>query len=274
MIQAAQEGFNMQNGAARLAAYSAHLMNGNLVTDLLSIGGKTRNTGPDPRGQPALIAGISQHGTFEGDASLTRGDEFFGNNHSFNQTLFDQFIDFSNRFGGGFYNISVAAELRFQRIQQSIATNPEFDLRGFRHFTAFGETAFAVNMFTDGRRTGAQAGQLDLNAAGNFFRDGRFPNGFHRANKPSAAEGVEVVIAAHFVPPGHNFGVNNYVPDDSQGGITDICAFYRFFINTTMKALYPNPTGVLRRNLNINLDFFYQTLPAQDCPQLFPYGRN
>ncbi|TFK21085.1 Cloroperoxidase, partial [Coprinopsis marcescibilis] len=180
MIQAAQEGFNMHNGAVRLPAYSAHLMNGNLVTDLLSIGGKSRNTGPDPRGQPALVAGISEHGTFEGDASLTRADDFFGDNHSFNQTMFGQ-----HRFGGGFYNISVAAELRFQRIQQSIATNPEFDLRGFRHFTSFGETAFAVNMFTDGRMTGAQACQLDLAAARNFFRDGRFPNGFHRANLPT-----------------------------------------------------------------------------------------
>ncbi|TFK21070.1 Cloroperoxidase [Coprinopsis marcescibilis] len=281
MIQAAQDGFNMDNQPAHIAAYAAHLMNGNLVTDLLSIGGKTRNTGSDPRGQPAPIAGISEHGTFEGDASLTRGDDFFGDNHSFNQTLFDQFVEYSNRFGGGFYNYSVAAELRFQRIQQSIATNPEFDLRGFRHFTAFGETVFAVNMFTDGRKTGAEAGQLDLKSARSFFRDGRYPRGFHRANKPTAGEGVEIVLAAHPVAPGHNVGVNNYVEDRSRGSMTDFCTFYKFFINTQMKEMYPNPTGVLRRNLNLNLDFFYQSIPflydsfsPPDCPQIFPYGRN
>jgi hypothetical protein len=79
----------MANKAARFAAYSAHLVDGNLVTDLLSIGGKTSKTGEDPP-PPAIVGGLNTHTVFEGDASLTRGDFFFGDNHSFNQTLFDQ----------------------------------------------------------------------------------------------------------------------------------------------------------------------------------------
>ena len=82
-------GFNMASATARFATYAAHLVDGNLVTDLLSIGGKTRRTGVDPP-PPAIVGGLNTHSVFEGDSSMTRGDEFFGDNHSFNHTLFDQ----------------------------------------------------------------------------------------------------------------------------------------------------------------------------------------
>ncbi|KIJ28718.1 hypothetical protein M422DRAFT_269926 [Sphaerobolus stellatus SS14] len=57
---------------------------------------------------------------------MTRADASFGDNHSFNETLFEQFVEFNNKFGGGNYNLTVAAELRWQRIQESITTNPNF----------------------------------------------------------------------------------------------------------------------------------------------------
>jgi hypothetical protein len=36
-----------------------------------------------------------------GDAGMTRGDEFFGDNHSFNQTLFDKVRSFVRSFSPG-----------------------------------------------------------------------------------------------------------------------------------------------------------------------------
>ncbi|TEB19556.1 hypothetical protein FA13DRAFT_1718659, partial [Coprinellus micaceus] len=54
IIQAVQEGFNMDSGTARFVVYAAHLVDGNLVTDLLSIGGKTKKTGADPP-PPAIV---------------------------------------------------------------------------------------------------------------------------------------------------------------------------------------------------------------------------
>ena len=89
IITAVQEGFNMDNTVARFTAYVNHLLDGNLVTDLISIGNKTLKTGLPPP-PPALAAGMNNHGTFEGDASLTRADAFFGDNHSFNPALFEQ----------------------------------------------------------------------------------------------------------------------------------------------------------------------------------------
>ncbi|TFK18281.1 Cloroperoxidase [Coprinopsis marcescibilis] len=272
IIEAVQEAFNMENFAARFTTYAAHLVDGNPITDLISIGEKTRKTGPDPP-SPAIVGGISNHGTFEGDASMTRGDAFFGDNHSLNEPLFEQFKDFSNRYGDGFYNLTVAAELRHQRILQSMATNPEFSIMGLRHITVFAEAAFPLNIFVDGRTDKPQ--HLPLADAENFFKDMRFPRGFFRASAPVSSEGVESVFTAHPVPAGRNVGVNNFVPDNRLGGIFDFCLFYTQFINTTIRGLYPNPTGVLRRNLDINLKFMFESLgPTPPCPQVFPWGEN
>jgi len=62
----------MGNDLAIFITYAAHLVDGNLVTNLLSIGGKTGKTGPDPP-SPAIVGGLNTHAVFEGDASTTRG---------------------------------------------------------------------------------------------------------------------------------------------------------------------------------------------------------
>ncbi|TFK18174.1 Cloroperoxidase [Coprinopsis marcescibilis] len=272
IITAVQEGFNMDNAAARGATYTAHLLVGNVVADLLSIGGKTPLTGRDFPGENAT--GISEHGRFEGDASLTRVDDFHGDRIAFDQGLFDQASTFFNRFGNGFYNITVAAELRFHRIQQSISTNPEFNLMGLRHISAYGEAALPVNLFVDGRKTGAEKGQLDMDSALSFFKDFRFPSGFFRAAEPGGAQGADVIVTTHPVSPGRNEGAGNYVVDDSLGSVLDPCKFYTQFVNVTVRDLYPNPRGVLRRNLNLNLGFVYEALGDPSCPQVFPYGQD
>ncbi|KAJ2936545.1 heme-thiolate peroxidase, partial [Candolleomyces eurysporus] len=271
IIEAVQEGFNMEHGTALFVTYAAHLVDGNLVTDLLSIGEKTKLTGPDPPA-PAIVGGLNTHAVFEGDASMTRADFFFGDNHSFNQTLFDQFVDFSNRFGGGFYNYTVAAELRFQRIQESIATNPQFSFVSPRFFTAYAESTFPVNFFVDGRSTEKK---LDMEAATSFIRDGKYPQDFHRAAQPSSTEGIDIVASAHPVAPGENRDgkINNYVPDPTSADFSTFCLLYTNFVNQTIGGLYPNPTGVLRRNLIKNLRFFYSGIADAGCEELFPYGQ-
>ena len=55
----------MENKFAIVVTYIAHLLDGNLVTDLLSIGGLTPKTGPPPP-PPATAGGFNVHGTFEG----------------------------------------------------------------------------------------------------------------------------------------------------------------------------------------------------------------
>ncbi|KAJ2925816.1 heme-thiolate peroxidase, partial [Candolleomyces eurysporus] len=274
MVTAVQEGLNMENKFAIFVTYLNHLMNGNLVTDLLSIGGKTSKTGPDPPA-PAHAGGLSVHGTFEGDAGMTREDAFFGDNHSFNETLFEKFIGFSNRFGDGFYNLTVAGELRFQRLQDSIATNPQFSFKNVRFITAYGESVFPVNFFVDGRKTDKK---LDMDSARLFFSDMKFPADFFRAPMPMSNEGLSEIFQMHpFLPGGNVDGqVNNFVVDPTSADFdTPSCVLYEDILNT-VKGLYPNPTGVLKRNLIKNLRFFYDGFSAvfsDDCAEQFPYGQ-
>ncbi|KIJ27631.1 hypothetical protein M422DRAFT_190789 [Sphaerobolus stellatus SS14] len=158
IVEAAQEGLSMDTNSATLVTYASMLIDGNLVTNLMSIGGKSPLTGLDPS-KLATIGGLNTHAGFEGDASLTRADFFFGDNHSFNQTLFNEFVDFSNKFGGGVFNLTAAAEYRFHRIQESIATSPQFSLVAPRILNAYGDPAVATILFVDGRKAD---GRLNL----------------------------------------------------------------------------------------------------------------
>ncbi|CAA7270619.1 unnamed protein product [Cyclocybe aegerita] len=271
IINTIQEVFNMENSLAIFLTYAAHLVDGNLITDLLSIGRKTPLTGRDP---PPIVGGLNTHAVFEGDASMTRGDDFFGNNHNFNATLFDQFVDFNNRFGGGKYNLTVAAELRFKRIQDSIATNPRFSFVSPRYFTAYAESVFPINFFVDGRRND---GQLDMDAAQGFFQFSRMPKDFFRPNGTRSTEGINQVFLAHPVQPGGNVGkVNSYTLDPTSADFSTFCLLYENVVNKTIKGLYPNPTGKLRQALNTNLNFLFQGLEGLNfgCEQVFPYGQD
>jgi hypothetical protein len=58
-------GFNMGNDIAVFVTYGAFLVDGNPLTNLLSIGGKTPLTGTNPP-QPAIVGGLDTHAVFEG----------------------------------------------------------------------------------------------------------------------------------------------------------------------------------------------------------------
>ncbi|KAJ2914371.1 heme-thiolate peroxidase, partial [Candolleomyces efflorescens] len=274
LITAVQEGFNFEYETAVGVVYAAMLVDGNVVTNLLSIGGKTSKTGPDPPA-PAIVGGLNTHDVFEGDASMTRGDVFFGDVAGFNQTLFDQFVDFSNRYGDGYYNLTVAAEYRFHLIQQGIATNPNFSYIFPRYFAGYAESVLALNLFVDGRDTTPvlEGKKLDMDTALSFFRDSRFPPDFHRSSIPAGGIGFDEIMAAHPFMPCRNLDgkVNNCVVHEISPSDAGGCGLYNHFIDQVI-ALYPNPKGVLRRNLILNMHYIY--LPfEQDCEELFPYGR-
>ncbi|KZV87671.1 aromatic peroxygenase precursor [Exidia glandulosa HHB12029] len=261
IVTAVQNGYNMEWKRAVLVTYAAFLVNGNHLTNLLSLGGMSWLTGHAPP-PPALASGLNTHGTFEGDASLTRSDAFLGDNHSFNETLFQQLVDISNKVGGGKYNASAAAEVRFQRVQDSIARNPTFNFANPRFNTAFVEAVFPIVFFIDGRLRAAGETGLDLKVMRGFFEDHRMPKDFHRRG-----------TAAHDYIPGFNNGsVNNFVADPNfMGTQTElVCALYEKFVNSTV-ALYPNPHGALRAALNQNLDNFYVAAEAH-CDQIKPYN--
>ena len=55
----------MGNDLALNLTYAAMLVEGNMITNLLSIGGKSSETGPDPP-KPAIVGGLDTHAVLEG----------------------------------------------------------------------------------------------------------------------------------------------------------------------------------------------------------------
>lgn len=59
----------MDNTLARFLAYGTFLVDGNVVTNEMSIGSKSAATGPDPPA-PAIVGGLDTHAVFEGQQFL------------------------------------------------------------------------------------------------------------------------------------------------------------------------------------------------------------
>lgn len=126
---------------------------------------------------------------------------------------------------------TVAAEVRWNRIQDSIARNPNFTFLVPRIFTAYAESTFPYEFFVDGRSTEAA---LDMTTARSFFQNATFPQDFYRRNGTfgflNIGPEINALSQAHPIETGANQGVGNYVPDPSdpglQGGV-------RQFLNCT-----------------------------------------
>lgn len=115
-----------------------------------------------------------------------------------------------------------------------------------------------------------------MQSALSFFRDSKFPPDFHRAAKPSGTQGIALVLKAHPIKPGFNADgkVNNYVLDPNSADFGNICKLYEDFVMKTVKGLYPNPKGILRRNLIVNLHYMAEVAAEIGCKEVFPYGKD
>ena len=59
----------MENTLAIFVTYAAMLVDGNPITNLMSIGGKTAQTGIPVPPPPAIVGGLNTHAVFEGEFS-------------------------------------------------------------------------------------------------------------------------------------------------------------------------------------------------------------
>lgn len=135
-------------------------------------------------------------------------------------------METSNEFGDGKYNVTVAAEVRWNRILDSMARNPSFNFLIPRYFTAYAESVFPYRFFVDGRDAILEENpQLDLTAARGFFQNSEYPVDFWRRNgsfglssTPGIGADIDAVSAPHFILPGVNEGAGNYVVDPTDPG--------------------------------------------------------
>jgi hypothetical protein len=133
-----------------------------------------------------------------------------------------QLVNTSNAYGGGYYNATAAAEVRWNRILDSKARNPTFDFTSPRYVTAYAESVFPFRFFVDGRN---KSGALDLTTARGFYQRSQFPAGFYRRNGSYGFEeigpDIDALAKAHPIAPGHNEGAGNYVLNPEDPGLSD-----------------------------------------------------
>ena len=119
-----------------------------------------------------------------------------------------------------FKSESVAAEVRWNRIQDSIARNPNFTFLVPRIFTAYAESIFPYEFFVDGRSTEAA---LDMTTARGFFQNATYPKDFYRRDGTfgfaNIGPHINALVSAHPIETGVNQGAGNYVPVPSDPGL-------------------------------------------------------
>ena len=89
---------------------------------------------------------------------------------------------------------------------------------------------------------------------------------FHRRNGLISDEGFDFVYNKYpFAPRANTAGFNAFKTDLTSPTAFQRCLCYASFVNNNIKALYPNPTGLLCRNLDINLWFLYKATEGDNC---------
>lgn len=182
---------------------------GDLPTGKYSIGG-TDSRVPNTLG-PAL--GISHHGPFEIDQSISRSDTYFGNNADFNLTRWNRLVDIANQNDGQFGLSTFAQEFEVT-YNEARNTNPEFDA-GPKHFAvSLAERVFIYRALPNGTdETNANFANVAP-----FYLNETFPPFWFRRSTPYSLVnvGTDIVSLIAAAPTsleiGSNEGLNNFVP--------------------------------------------------------------
>ncbi|KAJ8609908.1 hypothetical protein MRB53_038846 [Persea americana] len=185
------------------------LAGGDLPSGKYSIGGADSRV-PNTLG-PSL--GISKHGFFEVDNSISREDAYFGNQADFRLDRFNRLVGIANKYNGEFGN-SAFAEERVLVYNEAKNNNPQFDA-GIRWLAV--TTAERVFIFR-ALPNGTHPELADYQNVAPFYMNETFPrNWFRRGTAYSlAATGADIAnllaSSSELTVPGSNEGMNNFVP--------------------------------------------------------------
>ncbi|KAK1585898.1 Chloroperoxidase [Colletotrichum navitas] len=127
---------------------------------------------------------LNTHGIIEHDGSLSRNDIYFGDNHSFNLTIWESV---ASDFTDSTISIPTAAKARVARLQAAAAANPKFNLTADGTQFSFIETALYLSVFGNLDDGNARTEWVRV-----LFEKERLPfeEGFSRSASPITAAGI------------------------------------------------------------------------------------
>ncbi|KAG6915425.1 hypothetical protein DXG01_011574 [Tephrocybe rancida] len=281
IVNATMHGFNMEYDFSSAITAFGMLARGNAYINKLSLGQDTPLVPPLPGAIDGPKArGLSAHGRFEGDGSMTRQDAAIGDNVHFQPKLFAEvntwplLLDIVAQLGDdspstgphSIINKQSLSLFKFNRFQESQASNVKMQYHIGRLFLSYAETGIVLKIFANGTD-----GTLSVPTLTSILRDQRFPDGWFRRSSPATFKDIVASTLAVFlsrpVLPGANSPSGIYIPDISIPGF---CAFYANLASDNLPGALLNTTGVLKDNVDFLLKAIHNIFPR--CPRADPRG--
>jgi len=219
IAEAFQTGYGFSFELSVFLSALALLAGGDLITGIYSIGGA------DPRVPNTLgpAPGMSSHGVFEIDGSITREDTYFGDNSNFILQRWNEYVDIADRHGGQF-KAETQAEDNGVRYDYSRATNPTFYAGAIWFAVSHAERVFVYEGFANGTDQNA-----DWDNIAPFFLNETFPPHWYRRGEPftlpqALGEAGALFLSNPRILGGNEGSVDNFVPLGLAANLTELAA--------------------------------------------------
>lgn len=169
---AIQTAYSMSFDVAVFLSALGLLAGGDIPTGTYSIGGQDARV-PESLGVP--VYGIDRHGLFEIDASISRNDRYYGDNHSFNISRWNTLVEDANTYGDGLFNLAAVQNNAANAVEASRARNPEF-IMGGNFAVIYATRALLTYPLANGTRPAVP----DFANIAPFYLNETFPDGWYR----------------------------------------------------------------------------------------------
>lgn len=219
VIQVLSDVYNIDPSLGNEFVWAAVFLVGQPLTQSFSLG--------DLSGLKELEegAGLSRHNRIEHDASLTRLDAYYGDNHDFNAGLYAELKGIASKLNGGNFNTEVMSLHRLNRYWDSQINNPTFKFGPLQWLFAYGESALALNAL-GGHQGKASAANFD-----SFFAREKIPARFIK--NPIA------LTSANLLPTILEIYNKNPVPIQGVGNIPQDMDSVKCFLINALHAAFP-----------------------------------
>ncbi|KAK7727913.1 hypothetical protein SLS63_006994 [Diaporthe eres] len=150
----------------------------------LLVGTKALETSTTGDNSSFNLDDLSRHGIIEHDGSLSRADIYFGDNHSFNATIWGTVASF---FTEDTIDVQTAARARAARLAAAAQENPEFNLTSSGVNFSLIESALYLSVFNNGSSSTAVTEWVKV-----MFQEERLPfeEGFTRPESIVSTVGI------------------------------------------------------------------------------------
>ncbi|KAJ3030099.1 UNVERIFIED_CONTAM: hypothetical protein HDU68_010134 [Siphonaria sp. JEL0065] len=129
---------------------------------------------------------LNWHNRLEHDASLTRLDSYFGNNHVLDLALFNQMLSYSS--DGVGLSLQDLLNWRDSRLKDSRDKNPQVQYPISRVAQGYGEILFIINIFGDGQK-------ISIDHAKSFFQNESLPGNWTKRKAPYSLAELDAQVA-------------------------------------------------------------------------------